>query len=222
MAIAILVNLFAVSITALLNTISAWWHMAGVVFIVLVLIIVPDSHQSVGLRLRRDDQQLRVQRRELRRLHVPLRLRDRLADGAVHDHGLRCLGAHGRGDEAGLADGRDRNGDVGGRLGDLRLLPSARRDVRDPGHPGRYRRRRLRGDLHLADRARHDVGEDPALHRRDRADVLPDRIGDFSVTDDVRVLARPRCARSPALAPSLVAAGADATPCWRSASWPGC
>ena len=32
--------------TALLNTISAYWHMAGVAFIVLVLIIVPDNHQS--------------------------------------------------------------------------------------------------------------------------------------------------------------------------------
>ena len=48
MAIALLVNMFAVSITAGLNTISAWWHMAGVAFIVLVLIIVPDNHQSAG------------------------------------------------------------------------------------------------------------------------------------------------------------------------------
>ena len=48
MAIAILLNLFAVQITAGLNTVSAWWHMAGVVFIVLVLIVVPDSHQSIG------------------------------------------------------------------------------------------------------------------------------------------------------------------------------
>src|SRR6185312_5985168 len=36
-----LINLFKVSITAFLNTISAWWHMVGVVFIVLVLAIVP-------------------------------------------------------------------------------------------------------------------------------------------------------------------------------------
>ncbi|MDO8506278.1 MAG: amino acid permease [Candidatus Limnocylindria bacterium] len=41
-----LVNTFGVSITSLLNSISAWWHMAGVAFIVLVLIIVPDNHQS--------------------------------------------------------------------------------------------------------------------------------------------------------------------------------
>ena len=47
-AIAIAINLFAVPITALLNTISAYWHMAGVAFIVLVLIVVPDQHQSFG------------------------------------------------------------------------------------------------------------------------------------------------------------------------------
>ena len=48
MAGAILINWFGVSITAALNTISAWWHMAGVAFIVAVLMIVPDSHQSIG------------------------------------------------------------------------------------------------------------------------------------------------------------------------------
>jgi amino acid transporter len=45
---AAIVNLFQVSITAMLNTVSAYWHMAGVAFIVLVLIVVPDHHQSFG------------------------------------------------------------------------------------------------------------------------------------------------------------------------------
>ena len=35
----------------MLNTISAYWHMVGVAFIVVVLIIVPDEHQSFGVRL---------------------------------------------------------------------------------------------------------------------------------------------------------------------------
>jgi len=48
MAVAVLLNMFKVSITAMLNTISAYWHMAGVAFIVLVLIVVPDNHQSVS------------------------------------------------------------------------------------------------------------------------------------------------------------------------------
>ncbi len=32
----------------LLNTVSAYWHIAGVAIIVIVLIIVPDNHQSFG------------------------------------------------------------------------------------------------------------------------------------------------------------------------------
>jgi len=43
-----LINMFKVSITAVLNAFSAWWHMLGVLFIVFVLIIVPDHHRSVG------------------------------------------------------------------------------------------------------------------------------------------------------------------------------
>jgi amino acid transporter len=45
---ACLINVFDIRITAGLNTISAYWHMLGVAFIVLVLIIVPDQHQSFG------------------------------------------------------------------------------------------------------------------------------------------------------------------------------
>jgi len=48
MAIAVTINMFRVSITAALNTISAWWHMAGVLVIVAILAIVPDTHQSAG------------------------------------------------------------------------------------------------------------------------------------------------------------------------------
>lgn len=45
---AVLLNVFRVNVTALLNTISAWWHMAGVLLVVLILIVVPDHHQSIG------------------------------------------------------------------------------------------------------------------------------------------------------------------------------
>jgi amino acid transporter len=45
---AVLINLLDVRITSGLNMISAWWHMAGVAFIVGVLIIVPDQHQSLS------------------------------------------------------------------------------------------------------------------------------------------------------------------------------
>src|SRR5205085_401132 len=36
----------AVRLLALLNSLSAWWHMVGVVVIVFVLAIVPNHHQS--------------------------------------------------------------------------------------------------------------------------------------------------------------------------------
>jgi amino acid transporter len=45
---AAIINMFDIRITAGLNTISAYWHMVGVAFIVLVLIIVPNDHQSIG------------------------------------------------------------------------------------------------------------------------------------------------------------------------------
>jgi len=44
----LLVNLNGVRLLAAINSISAWWHMVGVVVIVFVLAIVPDHHQSFG------------------------------------------------------------------------------------------------------------------------------------------------------------------------------
>jgi amino acid transporter len=43
-----LINTFGVRILAQLNNISAWWHMAGVLIIVGVLIVVPDHHKSLS------------------------------------------------------------------------------------------------------------------------------------------------------------------------------
>jgi amino acid transporter len=40
--------MFKVSITAVLNAFSAWWHMIGVLVLVGVMIVVPDHHQSWG------------------------------------------------------------------------------------------------------------------------------------------------------------------------------
>jgi amino acid transporter len=48
LTIAGVINLFRVAVTAMLNTISAWWHMIGVLVFVVVLIAIPDNHKSVG------------------------------------------------------------------------------------------------------------------------------------------------------------------------------
>lgn len=43
-----LLNTFGVRIVGLLNSISVWWHVVGVVVIVGALVVVPDSHQSAS------------------------------------------------------------------------------------------------------------------------------------------------------------------------------
>jgi amino acid permease (GABA permease) len=43
-----LLNTFGIRLVALLNDISVWWHIIGVVIIVGVLLIVPKHHQSVS------------------------------------------------------------------------------------------------------------------------------------------------------------------------------
>jgi amino acid transporter len=41
-----LINMFKVSITAVLNAFSAWWHMIGVLVLVAIMIIVPITSRS--------------------------------------------------------------------------------------------------------------------------------------------------------------------------------
>ena len=43
-----LMNIFSVKLVALLNDISVWWHVLGVLIVVAVLIVKPDHHQSVS------------------------------------------------------------------------------------------------------------------------------------------------------------------------------
>ncbi len=41
-----LINIFADQFLALLNSISVWWHLLGVLIIIGILVFVPDNHQS--------------------------------------------------------------------------------------------------------------------------------------------------------------------------------
>jgi len=43
-----LLNIFSHRLLALFNSISVWWHVIGVLIIIGILIIVPDSHQSAN------------------------------------------------------------------------------------------------------------------------------------------------------------------------------
>jgi amino acid transporter len=43
-----LINIFSSQLLALINNVSVWWHVIGVAVIVLILIIVPEQHQSIS------------------------------------------------------------------------------------------------------------------------------------------------------------------------------
>ncbi|HEX3791497.1 MAG TPA: amino acid permease [Pseudonocardiaceae bacterium] len=43
-----LLNTFGVRVVALLNNVSVWWHLLGVLIIVAVLVFVPTKHESAG------------------------------------------------------------------------------------------------------------------------------------------------------------------------------
>jgi amino acid transporter len=46
LAIASVLNIFSGHLMAVMNNVSVWWHVVGAAFIVVVLIFVPDNHQS--------------------------------------------------------------------------------------------------------------------------------------------------------------------------------
>ena len=48
LVLAALANIFSGHLLAVINNISVWWHVAGAAIVILVLVIVPDTHQSVG------------------------------------------------------------------------------------------------------------------------------------------------------------------------------
>jgi amino acid transporter len=46
MVLAAVANIFKGHLLAVINNISVWWHVAGAAIVILVLVIVPDTHQS--------------------------------------------------------------------------------------------------------------------------------------------------------------------------------
>ena len=46
LALASVLNIFSSHLMAIMNNISVWWHVVGASIIVLILILVPDQHQS--------------------------------------------------------------------------------------------------------------------------------------------------------------------------------
>ncbi|MEV7398494.1 amino acid permease [Aeromicrobium sp. NPDC092404] len=47
LALAAVLNIFSGHLLAIVNNISVWWHVLGVAIIIAVLLIIPDTHQSL-------------------------------------------------------------------------------------------------------------------------------------------------------------------------------
>ena len=48
LALASLLNIFSGHLMAIMNNVSVWWHVVGALAIVLILVFVPDNHQSIS------------------------------------------------------------------------------------------------------------------------------------------------------------------------------
>jgi len=48
LALASILNIFSGHLMALMNNVSVWWHVVGVSMIVLLLVVLPDTHQSMS------------------------------------------------------------------------------------------------------------------------------------------------------------------------------
>jgi amino acid transporter len=48
LVLAALANIFSGHLLAIINNISVWWHVAGAAIVILVLVLVPPTHQSAG------------------------------------------------------------------------------------------------------------------------------------------------------------------------------
>ena len=48
LVIASMLNIYSGHLMAVMNNVSVWWHVVGALAIVLILVFVPDNHQSLG------------------------------------------------------------------------------------------------------------------------------------------------------------------------------
>ena len=143
---ALVLNLMKITVTAMLNTISAYWHMIGVGVDRRRAVARAGRAPLVHVDLHGHGQRHRLGWQpgsgHVREHRVLVRLPDRPPDGPVHDHRLRRLCAHGRGDAQGVSRSRGRHVHVRRRVGVLRLHPPRR------GHAARSRPSR-RIDLYI-------------------------------------------------------------------------
>ena len=124
LALVSLLNIFSSHLMAIMNNVSVWWHVAGASAIVLILLFIPDQHQSFSYVFTERFNNSgyfggETGPRVLVR-HRPVRLP---AD-AVHDHGLRRVCAPVGGDRVGVDRSSEGHLAVHLLLRDRRLHPA--------------------------------------------------------------------------------------------------
>ena len=46
--LAAVLNIFSGHLMAVMNNVSVWWHVSGAAIVILILVFVPTSHQSLS------------------------------------------------------------------------------------------------------------------------------------------------------------------------------
>ena len=209
MLITVVVNLLRVRVPAVLNTFSAWWHMVGV--LVLVLIIVPDQHKSVGYVFGQtiNNSGFAAQLGGFIFFYVVLGLGLLMSQYTITGFDASAHMARRREGVAEAAWGMDMSVVVSVIFG-LILLVAVTFAIPAPGRPGRDRKHRH----HIWQTSMSQDGRNCCSSSLRRAVLLPTSVGHVRLPDDVRVLPR---RRSPRPRDWGSASNVPGCPCTRSA-----
>ena len=204
-----------VSFTALLNTISAYWHIAGVIFIVIVLLAVPDNHQSLGYVFGETVNASGFGNPDMN-FSSPI-FWYVFATGLLMAQ-YTITGFDASAHMAEETNQASRMAAVGMYMSvvvsvDLRLHPARAVTLAIPSTEGAVENLGIARPLDLDRVDEPELGRGAALHLRRRAVLLRDGVADLGVADAVRVLARRRRPRPPALAAGRQEPRAAELPC---------
>ena len=217
-----IINIFRTNLLAMINNVSVWWHVIGVAVIIVLLVIVPDTHQDFsfvfGERLNNsgfNDGETGGFFFWIYLLPIGFLLTQYTITGFDASAHL-SEETHGR-----VAERRRRSLEVDLLLRDHRVARVARDHVRSAG-PGEHQRcrERIRRRLGLRGsqrRSRLGRVQGRSHHLHGRAALLRACLSDECLADGVRVLARPRRCRVTGISPRSTATAFRSTPSW---AWP--